>query len=1365
MAARLFRFLIALFAVLLVLLALVQLAGRIAMANIDRLEPRLISELDRFGIVPAGLKGRWHRLNPVLEIAELRIPGGHVRDLYVEIDFLESLFRGALTFRRLASPSASVSVFRDSNGDFSIPGLSRDGDSSTAWRTTLRHSDRIQLDGVVSFVDGTGLLSSIALELGSSGEWFSHKLAVTAVDAQGGEIALRQHERAGVLLWRPRAVAARIDSDGFAFDDALVARYQLAGFAFAQLKGFWRTTLDDRGELLSGGQLRLALPPFEFGGETTGATDITVLAHGIDEETIRLEVSDPQLIGVVLPSYQAIARPEDGLLIGELGQADLSPVVSGLAANLAGNELLSRWLTELAIDGSFDGGQFAWQLGSGPAFQFVVSDVDIDGYHGVPTLRAGGGSFLGNARSVRAQVTDTPVELAFPDVFRQQWPLSSLSGALWFYFEPGYMGLKGVDLGATPSFSPVSGTFSLARPSQKSEESLYLSLQTGAVPYADTLDFIPYKLQQNIQSWITDNIRAGDAQRVNIALQTLAKPVNPDVDRRLEVLADVRGASVAYHEDWPEIVATDARLELTGWGTRVSAVNVPSDYGPIGRAQVFLPRGEQVIQIESDTSIKTPQLLRFVRETPIAEWLPIVDDAWSGAGDVAISASLTVPYAPDDVSDRTGGMKDADGGAGTRQAEPIDLEADIQLRALGATLRLEDYRLEFADLQGFARYVHPYQLSSDGLQGSLFDAPASLVLDTRGNNIHLRVSGVFSPADAYEVLAVRPMRLATGRAGFSGDLRIPVEQPGVPMRLSLTSNLEGLEITAPPPLAKTTLQPRSTRVEVDFKANGEYVSVQHGEALLNGWLARNRDGEWEGALGVNARAGVSQDDQVTVTGRAPVLDVAQWSEFAATQNDPWLLEGEPAAEAGVTDGVAAINWQLDRFHAQTLSVGELQFSDVVIDSATLDGSGRRFQLAGETLAAEVDVPDEGPLVLAIDRMELIFPEQEEPAADPLSAEDLSELPDADVTIASMLVDGVDYGSWQLSLRSLDDRVSFGPMTANYNGLTITGEDVYWQRDERHTVFEGTVEANDLVDVLPRFDYAPSIESESMAIAAELSWPGSPLAFDLAHLSGQLDLRVTNGRFVALENGQGAMRIFSLLNFGNVAKRMALDFRDVFGKGVRFDSLMMPAQLNSGVMRFDDELVVKGTGSRFRVAGGVDLGSGDMDAEMIVTLPVSSSLPWYSLYLAAANPLAAAGVLLGQQIFKRPLEQASSAKYRLGGNIDDPEVEFVSLFDRSMSDEMDADAPVAEAMDQELSLYDSDTPASGPVSSVQAAARDAYVQGPRESLSPDEYDELPTDNPPLEAEGVVAAEAADREQAAQIQTKRSDDERERETIRD
>ena len=152
----------------------------------------------------------------------------------------------------------------------------------------------------------------------------------------------------------------------------------------------------------------------------------------------------------------------------------------------------------------------------------------------------------------------------------------------------------------------------------------------------------------------------------------------------------------------------------------------------------------------------------------------------------------------------------------------------------------------------------------------------------------------------------------------------------------------------------------------------------------------------------------------------------------------------------------------------------------------------------------------------------------------------------------------------------------------------------------------------------------------------MRWPGSPLNFDLAHLSGDASLQVSNGRF--LDVAQGATPILSLINFSTIAKRMSLDFSDVFGAGVSFDTVLAELAVDDGLAQFTKAAEIVGTGSSFRVAGTVDLDSGALDNEMVVTLPLHSSLPWYAAFLLLSNPASAAAVVVGRQVFKDQLRR-------------------------------------------------------------------------------------------------------------------------------
>jgi hypothetical protein len=101
------------------------------------------------------------------------------------------------------------------------------------------------------------------------------------------------------------------------------------------------------------------------------------------------------------------------------------------------------------------------------------------------------------------------------------------------------------------------------------------------------------------------------------------------------------------------------------------------------------------------------------------------------------------------------------------------------------------------------------------------------------------------------------------------------------------------------------------------------------------------------------------------------------------------------------------------------------------------------------------------------------------------------------------------------------------------------------------------------------------------------------------------------------------------------------------------------------MRCVEPMKVDGAGSKFRIVGTVDLIEGQLDNEMIVTLPVTKGLPWYAAYVALANPLAGLGVLVGERVLRKPLEQFSSAKYQISGTLDDPELKFVNVWDTSV----------------------------------------------------------------------------------------------------
>jgi uncharacterized protein YhdP len=82
--------------------------------------------------------------------------------------------------------------------------------------------------------------------------------------------------------------------------------------------------------------------------------------------------------------------------------------------------------------------------------------------------------------------------------------------------------------------------------------------------------------------------------------------------------------------------------------------------------------------------------------------------------------------------------------------------------------------------------------------------------------------------------------------------------------------------------------------------------------------------------------------------------------------------------------------------------------------------------------------------------------------------------------------------------------------------------------------------------------------------------------------------------------------------------------------------------------------------------------------MIVTLPVNRNLYWYAAFSAiSTGPLAGAGVFLAQKVFQNQINTISSAKYKITGTIDEPVIEFVTIFSDTVREAPVAPIPIGE----------------------------------------------------------------------------------------
>jgi uncharacterized protein YhdP len=180
--------------------------------------------------------------------------------------------------------------------------------------------------------------------------------------------------------------------------------------------------------------------------------------------------------------------------------------------------------------------------------------------------------------------------------------------------------------------------------------------------------------------------------------------------------------------------------------------------------------------------------------------------------------------------------------------------------------------------------------------------------------------------------------------------------------------------------------------------------------------------------------------------------------------------------------------------------------------------------------------------------------------------------------------------------------------------------------------------------------APAIEARKGRVEAEVNWPRGLDAEILSRISGNARVAMSDGRMVALQPGAG--RILGLMSLSHIGRRLMLDFGDVTGEGMAFDSIKGDFSLASGEA-FTDNLTLRGAAAEIGIAGRTDLKDRTYDQTAVVTGDLGASLGVAGAI--AGGPAVGAALLLFSQIFKEPLKGVARAYYRITGPWDDPVV--------------------------------------------------------------------------------------------------------------
>ena len=886
-------------------------------------------------------------------------------------------------------------------------------------------------------------------------------------------------------------------------------------------------------------------------------------------------------------------------------------------------------------------------------FTALLDQVGIQAYHNAPMVLGVSGSLSGALGAGELRVNNQQWSMQLPQLFPEVWQYDSAQGALnWSWSSDEGLRLRsdGISVAGADGHGAAQLDLHLPPTGQIPTMDLRVALRDSQAPVHRR--YLPLRapaFNPALGSWLAASGLKGKVPLAIFSYSGSLLKSATSQEREIGLYAELRDGELLFQNGWPVLTKVNADLRLQGglldirgqharlWHSDASETRVT--------AQVLGRTGPLTLQIQSAFVGPVADALKLMQESPLRDLSKDPLAGWAvGEGEVSGTLKLGIPL-------------ESSGKAQT--------EADVQWQLNADSLLIPQLQAPLRQLQGNFAYSREQGLRSDDLTGRFLGAPIKAKLHQTDGTQRVSLSGSHTVEQllSWPLAAAVPPALAEGKFSWHADVAIAAQQ----QRVQVSSDLQGFALLLPQPFGKRAPDELATKLDLRLASGGVqrwHVSAANG---LDAQLLHQGE-QLSGDL--RFRAGLAEASNtpgLTVTAALPSVDWDEWQQ--------WLGQ----LPADTKQGGAGTPKQLVRsahITAEQFSGMGMSLSDLQVGLQRKAG-GWQLALTQSELAGDIYLPDNSAEPINVDLQRLKLGATDQQAAellpamspdetladldppDPLEKLQPSRLPPLDVQIAQLSWGSGPVGRVAFKFRPDATGAQIPELALDLRGLKVAGS-MDWREAPAHTVFDGTVSAEDVGKVLSAWEYAPTITSKEFTTRAQLNWPGSPALFSLRRSSGSLKVAARDGMLQSGDNGTQALRVFGLLNFNSLTRRLRLDFSDLFSKGTAYDTLDGALYADNGVLHTEKPLVLEGPGVKMQFEGDVNLRSDKVDLGVLVTLPVTNNLPLAALLVGA--PQIGGVLFLADKILGDKVARFASVKYKVSGDWKQPDVEFDRAFD-------------------------------------------------------------------------------------------------------
>ncbi len=744
--------------------------------------------------------------------------------------------------------------------------------------------------------------------------------------------------------------------------------------------------------------------------------------------------------------------------------------------------------------------------------------------------------------------------------------------------------------------------------------------------------YIPRKVMKpKLYNWFQGALVAGSIERGTVRLNGPLDKFPFDNDEgRLLVEGSARNLTFKYQPLWP--AAEQADIDIVLDNTRLYSVrnrSVHAGSTAVDTSVEIANLREPVLTIRGLVTGTLETMRQFALQSPI--------DGFTGgnlsriqvSGDASFDLDLTVPLKRSRETTITG-----------------------LLRSNNGTLLVEGLDAPITDLIGDVTITRD-TITGDSLGGRFLDEDVSLRIGPGQDPRYFAVATAQGTATAraiVEELGVPLEGLIEGATPYEARVLFPrgKQDPAPPFTVRIASSLRGMALNLPEPVGKPADAPMLLRGDIRFLPGGERIE---SAGLADNGIA------WQ--LGFTRPEGVWDLDRGVIMSGGGAIEPADTrglhlrGRVGTVRLDEWLsLSRGDEKKSGAAGRIRSVDLTVDNLFV----IGQhLKNHEVRVDRSARDWL---VQVEGDDVRGSVFVPydfsADRELVVEMERLRLPGDEDSPPSESTL---DPRTLPPIRLTADEFALGDRYFGVVEAVLARTESGLETERLVASDASFEIVGTG-RWVADEREplgsrTYLTGSLNSTNVGATMARLDFAQGVTGDTMGIVFDMNWGGGPRSSFLDVLDGEVRLRLQNGQLEEVEPGAG--RMLGLMSFVALPRRLSLDFRDVFNRGFRYDTIDGTFAIVDGVASTCD-MSLEGPAADIGIVGQADLAGKLYQQGAVVSAKVGNTLPIVGAVVG--GPPGAAAMLIFSQIFKKPLEEVGQVFYAISGPWEEPSIESV-----------------------------------------------------------------------------------------------------------